>query len=131
KPYGLAIPIIFVVFSGLHLATLFFASMKRLKKREKDWFEMQLEPERKVKLREFIVDIGRRWNMPRPDDICLSAESAAHVYESKKGKRTLVIGGMAIAALSREALAAVIAHELTHFEGGDTAFPWQNLVGFT
>src|SRR5262249_19567493 len=26
---------------------------------------------------------------------------------------------------------AVIAHELTHFEGGDTAFPWQNLVGFT
>src|SRR5262245_1879738 len=131
KAWALVFPAIFVTISGLHLVALFFLTTRKLKKREKDWFEMKLEPEFKIKLREFVVEIGRRWNMPRPDDICLSAESAAHVYESKKGKRTLVIGGMAIAALSREALAAVIAHELTHFEGGDPAFPWEKLGSCT
>jgi Zn-dependent protease with chaperone function len=130
KWVALALPVIFVVFSALHMGYLFFASTKKMK-REKDWFEMTLEPELKVRLREFIVDIARRWNMPRPEEIRLSADSAAHVYESKRGKRILVIGGMAIAALSREALGAVIAHELTHFEGGDTTFPWANLTGFT
>src|SRR5262245_7473196 len=131
KLWALVFPAIFLTISGLHVVALYFLTTRKLKKRETDWFEMKLEPELKIKLREFVVEIGRRWNMPRPDDIRLSAESAAHVYESKKGKKTLVIGGMAIAALSREALGAVIAHELTHFHGGDTTFPWANLTGFT
>ena len=104
--------------------------MSRIKKLY-DWFEMRLEPEQKVKLREFVFDIARRWETPRPEDIRLSAASAAHVYETKKGKRVLVIGGTALAALSREALGAVLAHELTHFAGGDTAEHWQHLTGFT
>src|SRR5262249_52245339 len=124
------IPMLLVFLCGVHLLVLFAISQKKLK-REQDWFEMKLEAEHKVKLREFVIDIARRWDTPRPDDIRLSALSAAHVYETKKGKRILVIGGMAMAALSREALGAVLAHELTHFEGGDTAFPWENLLGFT
>ncbi|MFL5341824.1 MAG: M48 family metallopeptidase [Gemmataceae bacterium] len=130
KWWALALPVLFVLLSGLHLLYLFQLSRKKLK-RERDWFEMKLDAEEKVKLREFVFEIARRWETPRPEDIRLSALSAAHVYESKKGKRVLVIGGMALAALSKEALGAVLAHELNHFAGGDTAKHWENLAGFT
>jgi Zn-dependent protease with chaperone function len=123
------LPISVFLVCGLHLAYLWAVSNKRIK-REKDWFEMPLEPGQKVQLREFVIEIARRWDTPRPEDIRLSAESAAHVYETKKGKRILVIGGMALAALSKTGLGAVLAHELTHFAGGDTAQYWENLAGF-
>src|SRR5205809_2159912 len=75
--WALVIPIIWVMFCGLHLGYLLLISFKKLK-REPDWFEMKLEAEQKVKLREFVVDIARRWDTPRPDDIRLSVASAAH-----------------------------------------------------
>lgn len=79
----IAMAIVFVC--GAHVLFLLIVSSKKLK-HEKDWFEMALEPDLKVKLREFVVDIAREWDMPRPEDIRLSSASAAHVYESKKGQ---------------------------------------------
>jgi Zn-dependent protease with chaperone function len=128
--WALIIPMIFVAFSALHLLWLYVRSQKKLKQ-QRDFFEMKLPAEDKVKLREFVFEIARRWDTPRPEDIRLSAISAAHVYESKKGKRILVIGGMSLASLSREALGAVVAHELNHFAAGDTAQHWEHLSGFT
>jgi Zn-dependent protease with chaperone function len=55
-----------------------------------------------------------------PDEIRISADSVAHVYEDDHGREVLVIGAMVIAAFTREALAGVIAHELAHFAAGDT-----------
>jgi Zn-dependent protease with chaperone function len=128
--WALAIPVFLVALSAAHLLWLYQKSRKKLK-RQRDFFEMRLGSEDKVKLREFVFEIARRWNTPRPEDIRLSAVSPAHVYETKKGKKVLVLGGMSLAALSREALGAVLAHELNHFAGRHTAEHWENLSGFT
>src|SRR5262245_28327750 len=130
RPWAIIFPLFFVMLSALHMLILYQKSRKKLK-REHDFFEMKLPAEDKVKLREFVFEIARSWDTPRPEDIRLSATSPAHVYETKKGKRVLVIGGMSLASLSREALGAIVAHELNHFAGGDTSEHWKNLAGFT
>ena len=48
--------------------------------------------------------------------------------------RILVVGGVAVAAFSQDALAGVIAHELGHVAGGDTglsrvALRWHLVMG--
>src|SRR5580765_3441650 len=120
NPVCCVLPMGIAVLGGLHV--LYFLSLtSRRFRRGKDYFELSLNFDLKVKLHEFAVEIARRWDMPRPDEVRLSAISDAHVYETKKGKRILVLGGLPIAALSQNALGAIIAHELAHFEAGDTA----------
>jgi Zn-dependent protease with chaperone function len=98
---------------------------------------------------EFEIDVPRQWmkglhalveqvaderGVAPPDEIRLHAASVAHVYEDHKGRRILVVGGVAVAAFSQDALAGVIAHELGHFAGGDTglariALRWHLVMG--
>jgi Zn-dependent protease with chaperone function len=69
----------------------------------------------------WLAVIAREQGLCEPHEIRFSAATVAHVYENKKGRRILVLGGLAVAALSQEALSGVVAHELAHFTAGDTA----------
>jgi Zn-dependent protease with chaperone function len=71
-------------------------------------------------LYDLVDQVAReRWLRP-PDEIRLAPDTVAHVYEDTEGKEILVIGGFAFAAFSQQALAGIIAHELSHFAAGDT-----------
>jgi len=84
--------------------------------------EMELRLPRKQNpvLYEYVEQIAEERQLLGPDAIRLAPDTIAHVYEEQDGKKILVLGGLAIAALTQEALAGVIAHELAHFAGGDT-----------
>jgi Zn-dependent protease with chaperone function len=69
----------------------------------------------------WMAAIARAQSLWEPHEIRFGAATVAHVYEDKRGGRILVLGGLAVAALSQEALAGVVAHELAHFTAGDTA----------
>jgi Zn-dependent protease with chaperone function len=90
-------------------------------KRQRDRMEMRLPRKQLREVYELVEEVGRRWKLPMPDEVRLGAMTVAHVYENDKGKRILVFGAMALATFSLETLAGIIAHELAHFEGGDTA----------
>ena len=84
--------------------------------------EMELcQPKAKLRgLYELVDEVARQRGLRVPQEIRLAADTLAHVYEDEEGKEILVIGGLALTALSREALAGVLAHELGHFAAGDT-----------
>jgi Zn-dependent protease with chaperone function len=71
-------------------------------------------------LHELVGKTAFERKLRTPDEIRVAADAVAHVYETDGGQEVLVIGGMAVAAFSQEALAGVIAHELAHFSAGDT-----------
>lgn len=89
--------------------------------RKKDWSELALPPKRLARLYQFVDEVAGQWRLPPPDEIRLGAITTAHVYETARGKRILVLGGVAVAALPQQALAAIVAHELAHFGAGDTS----------
>jgi Zn-dependent protease with chaperone function len=70
-------------------------------------------------LHQLVGQIAFERKLRTPDEIRVSADTVAHVYEDNRGKDILVIGAMAVATFSQEALAGVIAHELAHFAAGD------------
>jgi Zn-dependent protease with chaperone function len=82
--------------------------------------ELQLPRDFMKGLYDLVSKVAKDWRLPAPDDIRLSADSAAHVYHDDYGDRILVLGGVIVAAFPREVLAAVVAHELGHFKAGDT-----------
>jgi Zn-dependent protease with chaperone function len=86
----------------------------------KNPFEVRLPREEMGGLIDFVNEIARRRRLPAPWQIRLGADTIAHVYEEGDGKKILVLGGPAVAGLSQNALAGVIAHELGHFAAGDT-----------
>jgi Zn-dependent protease with chaperone function len=85
-------------------------------------------------LREFVSGVARQRQLPAPYDVRLSPDTVAHVYNGPGGVPILVIGCVAVAALSQKALTGVIAHELGHFAAGDTqvaraGVKWFRLIG--
>jgi Zn-dependent protease with chaperone function len=86
-----------------------------------DPFEVELPSKRIAGLRQLAFAIAEERGLPPPDELRLHADTVACVYEDKRGQRILVVGCMAVAALSKEALSGIIAHELGHFAGGDTS----------
>ena len=89
-------------------------------RRLRDPMELRLSRKEMRALYDFVDEVARERDLEPPDEIRLGADTVAHVYESDKGKRILVIGGVALASFSQEALAGIIAHELAHFDAGDT-----------
>ncbi|MCA9069119.1 MAG: M48 family metalloprotease [Planctomycetaceae bacterium] len=90
-----------------------------------DELELRLPPKAMQGLLGLVREVADEQSLPLPSEVRLHAESTAHVYEEETEgviQRILVIGGAALASLDREALSGVIAHELGHFAGGDTAF---------
>jgi Zn-dependent protease with chaperone function len=82
--------------------------------------ELRLPPECLKPVFLWVLDIARKQKLTLPQEIRIGAETTAHVYEDRKGVRILVLGGLAVAAFSQDALAGIIAHELAHFTAGDT-----------
>ncbi len=100
---------------------------------EADPFEIELPEKWQERLIDLVDGVARKRNLPTPDIIRLHASDVAHVREDKKGRRILVIGGLAVAAFSPRALSGIIAHELGHFGGGDTtlsrlAMHWHRVI---
>jgi len=91
----------------------------------KDELEIQVPRQWMEGVYKLVGEIADKRGLPSADDIRLHAESVAHVYEDTRGRRILVLGGMAVATLSQRALAGVVAHELGHFGGGDTGLSRQ------
>lgn len=92
---------------------------------------------RAVKIPAFGVTVGpaaqpKLWGLVRrvadaaherpPDEIRLVAEVNAHVHETggARSRRVLAVGLPLLAAMTEREIAAVVAHELGHFKGGDT-----------
>ncbi len=101
-----------------------------------DPLELRLPPKAMKGLLRLVREVAEQLSLPAPDEVRLHSESLAHVYEEdghSEKKRILVIGGAALASLDRTALGGVIAHELGHFAGGDTAlsrraFRWHRMM---
>ncbi len=114
-----ALPAAFLTLAGLHMLYVLYFVITF--KPERDFFEMKAPREQLARLYDLVNDVADQWNLDPPDEIRLGAGTVAHVYENDKGKRILVIGGIAVAAFSQETLAGIVAHELAHFTHGDTA----------
>lgn len=98
-----------------------------------DPMELRLPPKAMKGLRRLVRQVAREQSLPAPDEVRLHVESMAHVYEEGSGaesSRILVIGAAALASLDRQALSGIIAHELGHFAGGDTALSRRAFRGY-
>jgi Zn-dependent protease with chaperone function len=124
---GVVVMALAVLFLGLPLAHVGITLARALAQRQSSEPELRLPRAMVGELYELVWEVARRQKLKAPEDIRLAADTVAHVYEAK-GQRVLVIGAVALATFSQEALAGVIAHELAHFTAGDTglsrsAFP--------
>jgi Zn-dependent protease with chaperone function len=88
--------------------------------RERDELELRLPRKALRELYEFVGEVAKQRGLRPPDQIRLGAGTVAHVYEDRKGEKILVIGGITLAAFTQEVLAGIVAHELAHFDAGDT-----------
>jgi len=84
-------------------------------------------------LEKLVERVATERGLDSPDIIRLHAESLAHIYEDRDRNTVLVIGGTLIALLPQQALAGIIAHELTHCTAGDvkrlrTARHWHRVM---
>src|SRR5215510_12654649 len=114
-----AVPLI--VLLGLTLTQVLWSFLTMVRVREPaPTFELRLSVELLAPVYQVVSEIVRQQQLLPPHESRLGADTVAHVYEEKGGRRVLVLGGLAIAALSQPALAGVIAHELAHFTAGDT-----------
>jgi Zn-dependent protease with chaperone function len=94
--------------------------MLRAREPDRDESELRLSRKKLQGLYDLVHKVAQDRGLRVPDEIRLAAETVAHVYEDRKGKEILVIGGFAIASFTQETLAGIIAHELGHFAAGDT-----------
>ena len=89
-----------------------------------DPMELRPTPQAMKGLLKLVRQVAKKQSLPSPNEVRIHAISTAHVYEERTQDgygKVLVIGAPALASLDRKALAGVIAHELGHFAGGDTA----------
>jgi Zn-dependent protease with chaperone function len=113
------VPLCVILFSAaLHvlfvLTSLLWSTIKG------DEFEIELPEHMQQGLIDLVEQVAHECDLPVPDVIRLHTETVAHIYQDERGRSILVIGGMAVAALPRESLVGIIAHELGHSRGGDT-----------
>jgi Zn-dependent protease with chaperone function len=87
---------------------------------EKDELEIELPEQWQEGLHDLVERVAADLGVDPPDVVRLHAADIGHVYEDRKGRRVLVIGGLAVAAFSQRVLGGIVAHELGHFAGGDT-----------
>lgn len=109
----------FLILTALHLLWGLTALLSKIN--EKDDFEIELPDQWQEGLIEVVRKVADDKKLPMPDAIRLHALSIAHVYQDKKGGLILVLGGVAVVALPRRAVAGIVAHELGHCHAGDTA----------
>jgi Zn-dependent protease with chaperone function len=111
------IPVIFLALAFLQIVWAARALFWRLP--ERDETEFRVARSHLEGLYQFVGQVAKQRGLTPPDVIRLTAYTVAYVYEDKKGRAVLVVGGLAIRAFSQPVLAGVIAHELMHFTAGD------------
>jgi Zn-dependent protease with chaperone function len=116
----LALPLMLLVLTLAHLLLAFRVLFMKLRDFH-DPMELRVSREMAPKLYAWVEAIATERDLPAPDEIRVSADTVAHVYERVNGRSVLVLGAMAVRALPQPALAGVVAHELAHIEAGDTA----------
>ena len=122
----------FLGLTALHVAWGLHALFRRTD--DKDDLEFELPKQWQKGLADLVRRVADERGLPEPDVIRLHAADVAKVYEDRRGRTVLVIGGVAVAALSQRALAGIVAHELGHCGGGDTglsreAARWHRVMG--
>jgi Zn-dependent protease with chaperone function len=115
----IALPVGFLLLVTLYQVFVSLANVLR-RPAEDHGFEVRLPTSELEPVFRLVAEIARKQSLRMPQEIRIAADTVAHVYEERNGKRVLVLGGMAIAAFTQETLAGVIAHELAHFTAGDT-----------
>src|SRR5262245_45786534 len=120
-----------LILTSVHIVVGLFALFQRVD--EKDVFEIELPDKGQRGLAKLVERVASERGLDSPDVIRLHAESLAHVYLDRHGNTILAIGGTLIAMLPQQALAGVIAHELSHFTAGDakrsrTAQHWHRVM---
>jgi Zn-dependent protease with chaperone function len=123
---------ILLILTSLHIVFGLTALFQRTA--EGDEFEIELPDKWQRGLAKLVERVAVERGLDPPDIIRLHAASLAHVYMDRDGKSILVIGGTLIAMLPQQALAGIIAHELSHFTAGDakrlrTAVHWHRVMG--
>lgn len=108
-----------VALSVLHLIWGLRALFR--KDSEKDQLEFELPHEWQSGLVHLAEQVAEERGLHPPDVIRLHAVDLAKVYEDKRGRTVLVLGGVAIAAFSQKTLGGIVAHELGHSFSGDTS----------
>lgn len=106
-----------LVLSSLHIVIGSLALFQRAQ--EEDEFEIELPDKWQPGLAKLVQQVASERGLDPPDVIRLHAQSLAHVYVDSDGQSILVVGGTLIAVLPKQALAGIIAHELSHFTAGD------------
>jgi Zn-dependent protease with chaperone function len=101
---------------------------------DKDDLEFELPHQWQEGLAELVEEVAAERGLPAPDLIRVHAADVASVYDDRKGRTVLRVGGLAVAALPKRTLAGIIAHELGHCGGGDTALSrlaarWHGVMG--
>jgi Zn-dependent protease with chaperone function len=104
------------------------------RRNDKDEWEVELPDQWQEGLAELVDQIATDRDLNPPDVLRLHAVEVAHVYQDRRGRDVLVIGGVTVAACTRRALAGIIAHELGHLTAGDTALSkvaarWHQVMG--
>ena len=122
----------FLILTALHVLWGLTALLWKVD--DKDPFEIELPDQWQEGLLDLVRKVADEQKLPMPDAIRLHALSVAHVYQDRKGRSILALGGMAVVALPRRAVAGIIAHELGHCHAGDTAlsrlaFRWHLVIG--
>lgn len=107
----------FLILTALHIVIGLFALFQRVN--TEDAFEIELPSKGQKGLEKLVERVATERDLDSPDIIRLHAQSMAHIYEDRDRNTVLVIGGTLIAMLPQQALAGVIAHELTHCTAGD------------
>jgi Zn-dependent protease with chaperone function len=106
-----------LILTSLHILGGLFTLFQRPD--DKDEFEIAVRDKSQAGLAKLVDKVADERGLDRPDLIRLHAESLAHVYMDGEGQTILVIGGTLVAVLPQQALAGVIAHELSHLTAGD------------
>lgn len=105
--------------SVLHLVVGAMAVFKPAS--DEDPLEFELPDSWQEGLADMVDRVAADRDLPPPDAIRMHAATVAHVYQDRRRRTVLVLGGLAVAALPQRALAGVVAHELAHAANGDTA----------
>lgn len=82
--------------------------------------EIRLPRKKAPRVYEFVAQVARDRSLGAPLEIRLGADTVARVDTDSEDNHILVLGGIAIQALTQEALGGIIAHELNHLAAGDT-----------
>jgi hypothetical protein len=104
---GLHVPLVGAVL-GLSLLHFVVAALalRRVQVGE-DAMELRLPRQGLQAVYDLVAEVARERRLAAPQEIRVAADTIAHVYEDEAGHAILVLGGLAVATLTQEALAGV------------------------